>query len=162
MRLLRPFLDWSSQLPPPYTTRLRGLRELAYGERVSLSSFQAWLDHASDVLREPNVGLRALSHLARGDGDIVEVGCESAETLGEALNFLVGHARILNQAADFQLWIDGQFASLELRSRAKLSRSMSRAVQMPGPIWRAARALLRGQLPMRAITAERQCCFARR
>ena len=124
MRLLRPFLDWSSQLPPPYTTRLRGLRELAYGERVSLAAFQAWLEHASELLREPNVGLRALSHMARGDGDIVEVGAESAETLGEALNFLVGHARILNQAADFQLWIDGQFASLELRSRVKLSRSM--------------------------------------
>ncbi|HEX6243022.1 MAG TPA: AraC family transcriptional regulator ligand-binding domain-containing protein [Polyangiales bacterium] len=124
LRMLRPFLDWSSQLSPALAPRVRSLRELAHGERVSLSSFSDWLEHASQMVREPNLGLRALSHLARGDGDIVEVGCESAETLSEALHFLVAHARILNQAADFQLWIDGQFATLELRSRAKLSPAL--------------------------------------
>jgi AraC-like DNA-binding protein len=124
MRLLRPFLLWSSQLPPPLAARLQSLHQLADDERISLSEFQAWLEHAADVLHDPGVGLRALAHLERGDGDIVEVGAESAETLSDALTFLSAHARILNEAADFQLWIDGQFASLELRSRCKLSRAM--------------------------------------
>lgn len=124
MRLLRPFVDWSAQLPPHLGSRLRSLSQAAEGERISLSAFMAWLDHAEHVLHDPGVGLRAIAHLSRGDGDIVEVGAECAETLSDALNFLASHARILNEAADFQLWIDGQFASLELRSRSRLSRAM--------------------------------------
>lgn len=93
-------------------------------ERVPLSAFMEWLDQASDLLHDPGVGLRALAHLERGTGGVVEFGAASAATLADALDFLAAHVRILNEAADFQLWTDGDLCSFELRTRSKVARSL--------------------------------------
>jgi AraC-like DNA-binding protein len=55
---------------------------------------------------------------------MVELGAASAPTLADALSFLSRYVHVLNAAADFQLWVDGDVASFELRSRVPQSRAL--------------------------------------
>jgi AraC-like DNA-binding protein len=122
--LLEPFVQLRAALPPRLTRGLDALPATNDQERLPLLTFLDWLERASELLQDPGLGLRALAHLTRGTGGVVEFGAGSAATLGDALNFLSGHVRILNEAADFQLWTDGDLASFELRTRVKLGRAL--------------------------------------
>jgi AraC-like DNA-binding protein len=108
--------------------------------RVALSLFNGWLDDASHLLRDPGIGLRALAHLERGVGDVVELGASSAATLADALTFLARHVRILNEAADFALCVEADVARFELRSQVQVSRAL-RDFQMGAVVFALAKWL---------------------
>lgn len=122
--LVRPFARLFASTPSAQANRIEGLAPSDHHGRVALRAFCQWLENAADLLEDGSVGLRALGHLQRGMGGVVELGAASAETLRDALVFLAANARLLNEAADFQLWVDGEFASFELRSRLALPRPL--------------------------------------
>jgi AraC-like DNA-binding protein len=122
--LIRPFSRLSAEMPREVATRLGGLPVNDGEERMPLREFVAWLEDATLLLHDPSLGLRALRHLERGIGGVVEFGAASAPTLADAFAFLSSHARVLNEAADFGLWVDGEYASFELRSRLRLPRAL--------------------------------------
>jgi AraC-like DNA-binding protein len=91
--------------------------------------------------------------LERGVGDVVELGAASAATLADALTFLSRHICILNEAAEFGLWVDGEVACFELRSSVYVPRAL-RDFQL-GAVFFAMRKWL-GEL------CDSQICFAYR
>lgn len=123
MRLIRPFVRVFTGNPLLPSAQLKRLNDMSDDARVPMSQALGWLDEISNVLRDPELGLRALGHISRGTGDVLELAAASADTLGEALTFVVRNIKILNEAADFHLYVDDDLASLELRSRVQMNRS---------------------------------------
>lgn len=120
--LLRPFASLCAHSATFAGAELAVLAVSEDDARIPLRDVNAWLERLT--ARQPIVGLSALRHLARGMGGMVELGAASAPTLGDALAFLSRYVHVLNAAADFQLWIDGDVASFELRSRVSQPRAL--------------------------------------
>lgn len=92
--------------------------------RVPLAAVDAWLHEVGQRLATPALGLAALRHLARGDGDVVELGAECAATVGDALCFFARHASVLSDAASFHVHSNGRFAVLALLTNAPVGRAL--------------------------------------
>lgn len=125
VRLMRPFLDRladSSLVDAPLAQRIRALTD---DERIPVRRALDWLDAAVEATGNPNLGLEAALAMGRGTGDVLEFAAASAATFGEALGLVLRYIHILNEAADFQLHVRDQLASVELHSRVSLSRASS-------------------------------------
>jgi AraC-like DNA-binding protein len=120
--LLRPFANLCAHCSTFACSDAETLALSDDDARISLRDVNAWLERLA--ARQPIVGLSALRYLTRGMGGMVELGAASAPTLGEGLSFLSRYAHVLNSAADFQLWVDGDVASFELRSRVLQPRAL--------------------------------------
>jgi AraC-like DNA-binding protein len=95
--------------------------ELGAEARVSLLLVDRWVDRASRQLRDPVLGLNALSELRRGGEDIVLLAAECAPTFRDALLTFIRYAQLLCEAADLHLHVHRGLASVSLRYALELS-----------------------------------------
>jgi AraC-like DNA-binding protein len=124
MRTLRPIIQHVRMRAQGYSQRFDHWNNLHDDDRVPVEMADAWLGEASRWLRDPALGLHALTELKRGCGDVVELAAECAPTLGDALNTVIRYAHLLCEAADFHLHIGQDVAALELRYTVTLSHVM--------------------------------------
>jgi AraC-like DNA-binding protein len=125
MRTFRPLLRHVRVRLPSHTDRLAQWDQLDDEDRVSVQVADAWLVEASRWLRDPLLGLNALTTLTRGAGDVVELAAECAATLGDALATLTRYAHLVYEAADFHLRSSGRSSVLELRYTLPVSHLTS-------------------------------------
>ena len=96
----------------PFMSELRGRREVSQelvtrlmetpsDERIPVRVVMGWLASGIAVTGDPDLGLKALHHLARGTFDVVEFAARSSSTWGESLKLMLRYIRILNEAAAF-------------------------------------------------------------
>src|SRR4051794_13592045 len=103
MCLLMPFmteLKGRAEVAQEFVTRLM---EMPSEERIPVRVVMGWLASGIAVTQDPDLGLKALRHLARGTFDVVEFAARSSSTWGESLRLMLRYIRILNEAADFTL-----------------------------------------------------------
>jgi len=91
-------------------------------QRIPLERAGRWIEEVSSTLREPALGLSALTKLERGAGDLPELAAECAQTLGDALSVLTRYVSILNEAASFHLHVQGETAIFTMQYRSLPSR----------------------------------------
>src|SRR5688572_20985648 len=124
MRTLRPIIHHVRMRAQGYSQRFDHWNNLHDDDRVPVEMADNWLGEASRWLRDPALGLHALTELKRGAGDVVELAAECAPTLGEALGTVIRYAHLLCEAADFHLHVGQDVAALELRYGVTLSHVM--------------------------------------
>ena len=124
MRTLRPIVQHVRMRAQGYSQRFDHWNNLHDDDRVPVEMADSWLGEASRWLRDPALGLHALTELKRGCGDVVELAAECAPTLGDALSTVIRYAHLLCEAADFHLHVAQDIAALELRYTVGLSHVM--------------------------------------
>jgi AraC-like DNA-binding protein len=125
MRTFRPLLRHVRVRLPSHSDRLAQWDQLDDEDLVSAQAADAWLVEASRWLRDPLLGLNALTALMRGAGDVVELAAECAATLGEALSTLTRYAHLVYEAADFHLRSNARHTALELHYTVPVSHLTS-------------------------------------
>jgi AraC-like DNA-binding protein len=104
-------------------TLLRELSDRPADDRVPVRDALEWLNRAVRITRDPDLGLRALSHIAPGSYAVLEYLARTATNYGEALELQLRYIRLVNEAANFTLHVRGTRAHVELRSRVPLPRA---------------------------------------
>lgn len=102
---------------------LRDLAERPADDRVTVREALEWLNRAVQVTGDPDLGLRAVSHIAPGSYAVLEYMSRTAANYGEALELQLRYIRLVNEAANFTLHARGTRAHVELRSRVPLPRA---------------------------------------
>lgn len=122
--LLRPLLDLAAQRAEERGGKLPAWVSRTDIDRVPLLRADRWIEEVSATLREPALGLLALSDVQRGLGQLVELAAECADTVHDALLVLARHIAIINEAASFHLHIEGPNAVLVMGSKLLLSHAL--------------------------------------
>lgn len=122
--LLRPLLDLAARRAEERHGKLPAWISRTDIDRMPLLRADRWIEEVSATLREPALGLLALSEVERGLGQLVELAAECAPTVYDALMVLARHVSIINEAASFHLHMEGPNAVLVLGSKLLLSHTM--------------------------------------
>jgi AraC-like DNA-binding protein len=132
MRLVRPFLRHISALASPHfarapegALRLAGcdFTALSSDARIPVRAALLWLEEVVAGTGDHALGLHAAQHFERGGYDLVEYAARSCGTWGEALEIVLRYVHLLNEAADYGLYVSQGTARLELRSKIPLPRA---------------------------------------
>lgn len=132
MRLVRPFLRHISARsgPPDLAHAPEGalrprcdFASLSPDARIPVPVALSWIEHVVASTGDADLGLHAAQHFERGGYDVVEYAARSCSTWGEALELVLRYVHLLNEAADYGLYVSHGTARLELRSKVPLHRA---------------------------------------
>ena len=116
-RLLKPFLLLLTQ--PNGCTAQGDAQQGAKDpdERVPLQSVHAWLAAAIEHTRDPDLGVRAGALMSSGDAGVIDYVLDSASTVADALDVTSRYMRLLNDAVDCRLEVDGSRVLFRIDAR---------------------------------------------
>lgn len=121
-QLVRPFRSLL-QGYPQVPAALKGGDSPADDARVPVAAGQAFLQHIVELTGDEDVGLRAARQTQVGAFDVLEFAAFSAPTWRAAVETSFRYVRLMNEAADFRIEVDGGAAHLVLGSRVPLVRA---------------------------------------
>ena len=124
-RLVRPFLDLLIESPLASELVVARLKTLPDDERIPVGKVLRWLHAAEQLTGDTTLGLRAVSKLGRGAGDVLEFAASSAATFGEAMTLVLRYIRILNESAEFVMAVRDTTVCIDLCSKVPLTRPAS-------------------------------------
>ncbi|HEX4339193.1 MAG TPA: AraC family transcriptional regulator ligand-binding domain-containing protein [Polyangiaceae bacterium] len=122
-RLLLPFARALSTDPAFHSAELDDLRALDPDGRVSLSWAHELLRGAVERTRDPDLGLRAGRHAEPSDYGVIHYAIRSAPTVNDAIMAAQRYMRLLTDAIDYRLELDGERAMVRLDSKVPLPRA---------------------------------------
>lgn len=116
-RLLKPFLTLLVQQNDcaPRVEAQRAVRDL--DERIPVQSVHAWLAAAIEQTRDPDLGVRAGALMTPGEGGVIDYVLDSAATVADALEVTARYMRLLNDAAECRLEVDGSRVLFRMDTR---------------------------------------------
>lgn len=123
MRLAKPFADVLRRTPGFPAEILAPLDAMDPDERIPIATLHALLDGAIQMTGDPDLGLRAAMAMNEGDYGALEYAARSAANVGEAISVFGRFMRLVNDALDFRLELEGDKAIVHLDSRVVLPRS---------------------------------------
>jgi AraC-like DNA-binding protein len=122
-RLLQPFvrlLARRREIPP---TDVNDLRSFSLDDRVPVTLAYALLDDAVRRTGDPDLGLKAGREIDAGAGGPLEYAIRSAATVADAIEVAARFMRLLSDAVDCRLEIDGERAVVRLDNKVPAPRA---------------------------------------
>ncbi len=123
VRLVQPFLRVLRAAPGFPIEVLAPLEALDPDERLPIATMHELLQGALALTGDPDLGLKAAREISPGDYGALEYAASSAATWGEAINVSARYLRLVNDALDFSLRVEGGKAFIQLDSRVVLPRA---------------------------------------
>ena len=123
MRLVRPFLAVMRSHPGFPVAILAPLEAMDPDERVPIATVHELLAGGMTLTGDPDLGLRAALAIEEGDYGALEYAARSCPTVGEAVAVIGRHMRLVNDALEFRLELDGERAIVQLDSAVVLPRA---------------------------------------
>jgi AraC-like DNA-binding protein len=118
-RLLKPFITLLTQpagcAARAETPQTNGTRDP--DERIPIHNVHEWLAAAIERTQDPNLGVRAGALMATGDAGVVDYVLDTASTVAEALEVTARYMRLLNDAVDCRLELDGSRVLFRMDAR---------------------------------------------
>jgi AraC-like DNA-binding protein len=116
-RLLKPFITLLTQ-----PVGCSGKPESQQGlgdpdERIPIHSVHAWLAAAIEKTQDPLIGVRAGALMASGDAGVIDYVLDSASTVADALDVTSRYMRLVNDAVDCRLEVDGSRVLFRMDAR---------------------------------------------
>lgn len=119
-RLLKPFITLLT--PPvacaPAVEAKQNVSDL--DERIPIHNVHAWLAAAIEKTQDPALGVRAGALMASGDAGVIDYVLDSASTVADALDVTARYMRLINDAVDCRLEIDGARVLFRMDTRIAL------------------------------------------
>jgi len=122
-RLLFPFARVLMDHPAVSVERLDEIRTLDPDARIPLSRAHDLLAQALEKTQDPNLGLKAGRSASPGDYGVLHYAIRSASTIEEAIQAAHRFMRLLTDATDYRLELDGDRAMVRLDSKVPLPRA---------------------------------------
>jgi AraC-like DNA-binding protein len=122
-RVLLPFarlMERRTDIPAAARVRLIAVDP---DQRFPIAMSHAWLDAVVDLTHDPDLGLDAAREVSVGDYGAVEYAARSATTWGEVCAVVGRYMRLINDALEFSLKIEGELAQIRLESKVPLPRA---------------------------------------
>jgi AraC-like DNA-binding protein len=116
VRLMQPFVELLEQCPAVPAQALESLRALDPDERIPVARAHALLEAGVRVTGDPHLGLKAGRLMSAGYCGAIDYAMRSAKTVGDAIAILTRYVRLINDALELKLEIEGQQAVLRLLS----------------------------------------------
>ncbi len=123
VRLLIPFARLLRSYPGFPVELLQPLEAFDLDDRLPVASTFELLEGAVALTSDPDLGLKAGRATSLSDYGEIEYLARSAPTLGDAIEVVGRYLRLLNDALEFALAVEGERALLRLQSRVPLSRA---------------------------------------
>ena len=123
MRLLLPHLRLLRRYPGFPVEALAPLDALDPDERVPIANVLKMQRGTLKITGDPDLGLKAAREITRGDYGVLEYAARSAANWGEAMAVMGRYMRLINDALNFSLEVDGDRARIQLDSRIALPRA---------------------------------------
>jgi AraC-like DNA-binding protein len=123
MRLVRPFLTVLQSHPAYPVEILEPLYAMDPDERIPIATLHELLEGSIAMTGDPDLGLRAALETSEGDHGALEYAARSSATMGEAVAVIGRFMRLVNDALDFRLELEGERAVLKLDSGLVLPRA---------------------------------------
>ncbi len=117
VRLIQPFLQLLAECDGFPVEVLDRLRALDIDDRIPQERAHKLLEAAVQWTGDPNLGLKAGRIFDLGDGGALDYAVTSAATVKEAIEVGSWCMRLLSNAVDFRLQIDGELAIARMDSR---------------------------------------------
>lgn len=114
-RLLKPFitlLGVPSDCSPPREASANDL-----DGRIPVDNVHEWLAAAIEKTQDPLIGLRAGALMVPGDAGVIDYVLDSAPTVADAFDVTARYMRLINEAADCRLELDGPRALFRMDTR---------------------------------------------
>ncbi|MFI5308313.1 MAG: AraC family transcriptional regulator [Polyangiales bacterium] len=123
VRLVHTFLRVLQRDPRFPPELLAPLEALDPDDRLPIVAVHELLQGAVLMTGDPDLGLKAAREISPGDYGALEYAICSAATLGDGLEVCARYMRLVNDALDFSLRIEGERAIVQLDSGVVLPRS---------------------------------------
>jgi AraC-like DNA-binding protein len=123
MRLAQAFVPWVPALDEGVAQALRDLAARDPDERIAMSEAHALLEGAIAYAGDPALGLKAGRALSLGDGGALDYAMHALTTVQEAIEVAHRYIRLLNDALEIGIEIDGERAIVRLDSHVVLPRA---------------------------------------
>jgi AraC-like DNA-binding protein len=123
MRLVHPFLRAMRRSPGFAQEILAPLEALDPDERLPIATVHELLHGALVLTGDPDLGLKAAREISPGDYGALEYAASSAATWGDAIAVSARYLRLVNDALDFSLRVEGERAVIHLDSRVVQPRA---------------------------------------
>lgn len=120
-RLIRPFLELLGRIEDFRT--FDALSALDPDERIPISVAHTLLDAVIQRTGDFDLGLKAGRLMSRGDCGVLDYAMTSAATVRDAIEVAGRYTRLLNDALEIRLEIEGSRAILRLESQLVLPRA---------------------------------------
>jgi AraC-like DNA-binding protein len=121
--MLRPFWKLLRRYPQVPAQLLDEAEASDAQRRFPVAAAQELLRGTVALTGEEDLGLLAAREIELGDFEVLEYAAASAATWRAALETVFRYAHLMNEAADFQLAIEGGKAHVMLRSTVALTRA---------------------------------------
>jgi AraC-like DNA-binding protein len=122
-RFLHPFARFLAEHPAFAADELDGIRQLDPDDRVPMGRAHDMLVIALDRTSDPDLGLKAGRCATSGDYGVLNYVVRSAATVEEAISVAQRFVRLLTDALDYRLELDGDRAIVRLDSKIPLPRA---------------------------------------
>lgn len=123
MRLVRPFLRVIGRQPGLPAGFLDPLYALDPDDRLPIATVHELLRGALEITHDEDLGLEAARELEVGEFGVAEYVAMSADSVRAAVEVIGRYMKLLNDALDFQLDVQGDRAIVKLQSAVVLPRA---------------------------------------
>jgi AraC-like DNA-binding protein len=123
MRLAQAFIPFVSALDQNVGRALDDLRAKNPNERIPAARAHELLEAAVAYTRDPDLGLKAGRSLSLGDGGALDYAMHSVTTVREAIEVAHRYIRLLNDALEIRIVLEGERAIVRLDSQVLLPRA---------------------------------------
>jgi AraC-like DNA-binding protein len=158
---------YSMRLFEPFLAVLRTHQELAEvmggqflvpnpDDRIPVTMVHGFLQRAVEVTNDPDLGLKAVRHLAFGDvGALDYLVCSSVTVLG-AIKVAARYMRLVNEALDVRIEYNDQEAAIRLENSLVMPRAAA-DFQVGALFWKYWRSWLKGDLSRLSVHFVHEC-----
>jgi AraC-like DNA-binding protein len=122
-RVLLPFarlVERRTDIPAAARVRLISVDP---DQRFPIAESHAWLEAVVGLTNDPDLGLDAAREVNVGDYGAVEYAARSATTWGDVCAVVGRYMRLINDALEFSLKVEGDLAQIRLDSKVPLPRA---------------------------------------
>jgi AraC-like DNA-binding protein len=123
LQMVKPFWKVLRGYPQVPSALLDQAEAAPEDTRIPVVLGQRFLQNMIDVTGDENLGLLAAREIKPGAFHVLEFAAFSAPTWREAIETAFRYSRLMNEAADFRLEVEGNTACCVLHSRVPLTRA---------------------------------------
>jgi AraC-like DNA-binding protein len=123
VRLLLPFLRVLQDHPRADPRSLEAIRSLDPEQRVPIAVAHELLAEAIARTNDPDLGLKAGRLVEIGDHGVLDYAVSLASTVADAIACAARYMRLLTDAMDYLLEVDGARAMVHMRNKVQLPRA---------------------------------------
>lgn len=124
-RFVRPFIRLLSRYPGFDAAALEPFRKVSQQQRINLSAAHETLTRWASSTGDEDLGLKAGELMCLGEGGVLEFAMHSAASVREGMDVANRYARLLSDALEPSLQVDGAQATIRLDSRVDAPRAAS-------------------------------------